>query len=397
MVTIKQLSFLCIINSLLSPAILSLPHSFIKSGVYWSVIVITLVSFLSVILNMMLIEIHCKAQHIISAQESGLDLTINIRSIFKSQEKIQQSPELTLLAENRTDTIQCLFLLFGKPLGCILSFLAFNIFIVILTQSYITFASTLTGLFPIKPLQPCQILSEDLDLTPCRLLYILYLCLFLIFQYNYLKNGLLFQGKMQVACSVYSTLTIILTIIACFSTIILQTSFKSNLYREVPDSQAYNLRKTTKILSNSCIFLMIQPQIGTIFQELNKPENFVKQVIYGILITTGLMVTLCFAVGLASDDALSNFTENFNGFTAGHNFESRPLYAFLLSYGIMALPACLSMSSAGIMGYTAFSNFKSLLVVFNLNNPIYSSIISNTFTVLPFALACFCPDLVSFT
>ena len=142
---------------------------------------------------------------------------------------------------------------------------------------------------------------------------------------------------------------------------------------------------------------MIQAQIGTIFQELNKPEHFVRQVFSGILASSGLMVTLCFAVSLASDESLGNFTEDFIGFTAGHNLENRPLYAFFLSYGIMALPAALSMSSAGVMGSTALSNFRSLLRVFNLTSPLYSNISLSAFTMLPFLLALFCPDLVRFT
>lgn len=395
MLNFKVFCSLCIVNSMLSPLIVFLPRKYVESGICWSAILMTSLAFFSIVLNIMLIEIHCKAQQILAAKDSGLELNLKFSSIFKQPLPMPSCPELEIIKETRLETIQCIYILFGKPFGYVITMLALNIFLVFLIHSYITFGSTLASVLPLKSLNSCQIMDEDLEFTQCRALYIVYLLVFLVLQFCYLRKGIMFQEKIQMFCSVYALMVLCLTIVACIHALVAQSSYTEHVYREIPNLTNYDFGKTTKILSASCVFLMIQPQIATLFQQLNKPEGFIRLIVCCTLGVLSLTITLCIVLSLSTDKIQGNFTENFIAYSGGNNINTRPLYSFLLSYALKLLPAVLSISTASILGISALSNFQDLLHSFNLTNPNYSSSLLALFTIIPFIIASFSPDLVN--
>ena len=383
-----------IVNSVFSPSVLRVPLAFMNSGVQLSVVIMILMSALSYVLSVRLIEVHNKCHMVLieKAEKTGLSVQ-NFEAIDSQDKQINKSNPNCLLVE-RPETLQCFYEIIGPQVSIVLSFIISCYLVISITSCYALFASTLSNFFSIWRFSRCDISSESF-FSGCQILYTIYLGLFLFFQASYLIVGYKSQIKMQIVCFCITLTTLVITFASCLRTIISQSSYETGLYRNLPKLQAVNLSSMSDITVTITLCLIIQFQLGSYYQVFNNAKLIKTCILSSLVISTLVLSLTGYIVPLASDSISSDFSKNFLNYSTGYPKANRPLTSYIVSYLISFLPIIISTSSCALYTSTGHNNLQALLKSLNYNSAQSCQAAFAAFTLVPSILAGLVPSTVS--
>ncbi|OMJ90842.1 hypothetical protein SteCoe_6713 [Stentor coeruleus] len=383
--------FALIFNTILNPAILSIPYAFNFSGTILSSLVLIAFTFIGSLLTHMLIEIHYKAAHIQVAKDEGSEIHFGVLDIFSNQGKKISSSENAHL-NRKVDTIYSITILLGTPFGLTIGILGTILNMILLIVSYVIFASTLALKIPFNAYETCDIYSEDDFFSGCRVVYFAYLCIFLILLNMYIVKGIDSQLFIQKTTCIARIFIVLTTIISSLIIVLKQSTVSTGDYKPFATNKNFDLNGFKEIIPVAIVCMIVQPQLASIYQLTGRTPSFSRMIKISLACCIFLLLPLGILVQSVVDKTDKDFTRNFKDYSAGFMWHLRPLYSLIIEHIIILLGPITAFSSALIIGTTFHNNWLNYFIEKKIEKKYTSCLIYFVITFIPFAFACFSPD-----
>jgi hypothetical protein len=342
-------AFATMLNASLGAGFLIVPWIFLQIGTPIAVIGILIISFLSIIVSLMLVESSSRAEVLKQMEDSGLTIpNLSISAIFKkpsSQEvpllnfeeaKTNFKPSITDKRKFEIGQLTRLFL--GKECMHVYMIFTFLGILGLFCAYTMMFASSFVSNVPILNLETCDIYKSTVFFDDCRMKYWFWVTAYVLTMATLTYIGIENQQTIQMIFTVARITILSLMFATSIYALVSGNPLNSNLPKK-PDPEV------TIAMFCFCLPLLrfatgFQNAIPSTIQFLENKERNIHRAIWFASLS---LVAVCIMLGTVTGMALSGYdadqlsTLAWRGYNAG--IEPRPFWTYILEYSIILFPA----------------------------------------------------------
>lgn len=342
-------AFATMLNASLGAGFLIVPWIFLQIGAPLAILGIVVISLLSLIVSLMLIESASRAEALKQMEDNGLTIpNLSISSIFKKP-SAQEVPLLNLeeaqarfkpsITDKRKFEIGELTRLFlGKECMHVYMFSIFLGVLGIFCAYTMLFASSFVSNVPILNLETCDIYKSTVFFDDCRMKYWFWVTVYVLIMATLTYVGIENQQVIQMIFTVARITILGLMFATSIYALVSGNPLNSNLPKQSdPEITIAMICLCLPLLRFATGF---QTAIPSTIQYLeNKERNIHRAIWYASL----SVVAICIILGTVTGMALSGYkadqlsTLAWRGYNAG--IDPRPFWTYILEYSIILFPA----------------------------------------------------------
>ena len=260
----RSLEYSLVLTLLINANILTIPHSFEQSGCFLSILYLILLCILSYYLTQMMIEIIYKAQCIKNWQEGEEGRQFKIKDIVCNTDIDSLAISTNEICEIKSDTMNFVTILFGKPLGLLYSIILTIIYQSLLIHYFSLFSKTFIYNITVSHWDACDIYQETDFFSPCGIYYMILLTVLLGYTSCYMYTGIKNQKRMQIICLLLKVIIIIIVIIGSIEIIFWRSTPSTGEFRPFEAPKWFDIIQSNHILTSGFSLILIQPLIPVI-------------------------------------------------------------------------------------------------------------------------------------
>lgn len=353
-------SVLISVNCCVAGSIFGAPWGFAEAGWVLSLVLSVVALMAMISLGLIVLQVLSRMPYIHKYAKTGYKIVpVSILDFFKnyppehyiiksndqSENTIVLNPSSYAIQNIKYDfTIICKILL-GKKLEKVLNFLIVANSLVFLIGCTSSFASSMTSLVPIGPLDTCNIFENPSFLYSCRYKYIFYIGIFstIVSSMTLLWHFTDSKAYLLGVC-IARIIVVIIMIATAVKAGITGTQLNSNedIVSTVPFANFHAFGIGVPIIFLTMGFHLLIPDVEQPLK--NKEKNSVKMLLYGFSTAFLIIVLLSLSMIYGCSEVETLATLNWKNYSNGGPVDGRPLWTAAIEMLVMIFP-CVDITS----------------------------------------------------